>query len=142
MEYLIEFDKGKWFIKEADGPYKKIDLEDRLLKFSVNSLKFLMSLPQNKEFNVFKYQFSKSSTSIGANFEEAQSSTYREFIQRMRTALREANESVYWLKILNELKVGDDQSRIDLLNEAIEISKILGSIVSKAHKNLRHQDSD
>ena len=119
---------------EAKSKYK-VDLDKRLLLFSVNIIKFLQTLPYKKEFEVFRYQLSKSATSIGANFEEAQSTTYKEFIQKLRISLREANESKYWLRVIKELNISNAQKTDELLKEVDEISKILGSIVSKADKN-------
>jgi len=121
---------------EETGSKYKVDLDKRLLTFSVNTIKFLQTLPYKKEFEVFRYQLSKSATSIGANFEEAQSTTYKEFIQKLRISLREANESKYWLRVIKELNISNIEITDALLNEIDEISKILGSIVSKADKNL------
>ena len=120
---------------ETKSKYK-VDLDKRLLTFSVNIIKFLQTLPYKKEFEVFRYQLSKSATSIGANFEEAQSTTYREFIQKLRISLREANESKYWLRIIKELNISNIKITDELLKEVEEISKILGSIVSKADKKI------
>ncbi len=69
------------------------NLESRLLAFAVSSIKFLQTLPHAKEYDVIRYQFSKSSTSVDANYKESQTCTYKEFISRIRIALREANES-------------------------------------------------
>ena len=120
---------------ETKSKYK-VDLDKRLLTFSVNIIKFLQTLPYKKEFEVFRYQLSKSATSIGANFEEAQSTTYKEFIQKLRISLREANESKYWLRVIKELNISNSKITDELLKEVEEISKILGSIVSKADKKI------
>ena len=120
----------------VDKSHYKVDLDKRLLLFSVNIIKFLQTLPYKKEFEVFRYQLSKSATSVGANFEEAQSTTYKEFIQKLRISLREANESKYWLRVIKELNISNAQKTDELLKEVDEISKILGSIVSKADKKL------
>jgi len=136
ITYDFEYTKNDIIIKESKSGYQ-IDLRKRLLDFAVNSIKFLMTLPKNKEFNVFSYQYSKSSTSIGANYEEAQSSTYKEFISKTRISLREANESLYFLKVMDELQIGNDVKRKELIGECTEIGRILGSIVSKAHKNIK-----
>ena len=120
----------------VEKSHYKVDLDKRLLLFSVNIIKFLQTLPYKKEFEVFRYQLSKSATSVGANFEEAQSTTYKEFIQKLRISLREANESKYWLRVIKELNISNAQKTDELLKEVEEISKILGSIVSKADKKL------
>lgn len=121
-------------VREIAKSYK-IDLRDRLLDISVNIIRFLSSLPENREFDVFRYQLSKSATSIGANYEEAQASTYKEFVNRIRISLREAKETLYWMRILVKLNIGNGPDRDRLLKESDEISKIFGSILLKVLKS-------
>jgi len=113
------------------------EFRERLLIFSVDILNFLKSIPYRKEFDVLRYQLSKSATSIGANYEESQNATYKEFIQRVKISLREANETIYWLKIIEKLNISKQEQNITLLNEAKEISLILGAIASKADSKLK-----
>jgi len=139
MDYYDEIgEELNYFISERESKYQ-IDLNKRLLNFSVNTIKFLQTLPYKKEYDVFRYQLSKSATSIGANFEEAQSTTYKEFIQKLRIALRESNETKYWFKVINELKISNKNQLKYLQKEIDEISRILGSIVSKADKTIRNK---
>jgi len=126
-------------LKEENEKYA-IDLRERILNFAVQLFKLIASLPKDKEFDVIRIQISRSGTSIGANYEEAQSSTYREFSHKTRIALREANETKYWLRILEKLAIGDTELLNSLLNEINEISKILGSIVSKIDKKIKNQN--
>ena len=121
-------------IKDVEQKYK-VDLRKRLLEFAVAVIRFLMKIQDSTEIRVVKYQLSKSATSIGANYEEAQSSSRKEFIHKVRIALREANESKYWLKILSELSIGDSKKLETLFKESNEISLILGAIVSKMDRN-------
>ena len=125
-----------FIIQEKKSKYE-IDLRKRLIRFSVDIIKLLMTLPNKKELEVFKYQLSRSATSIGANFEEAQSTSFKEFVQKMRISLREANETRYWLQILSELNIGNPNRRTELLNESKEIALIFGSIVSKADRKIK-----
>ena len=50
---------------------------------------------------------------------------------------REANESKYWLKIMDRLDIGNKGKRTLLLKEAEEIALILGSIVSKLERKIK-----
>jgi len=127
--------KGKIIpiIKEIRQKYEK-NLRERLLNSSVYIMKFINSFPSKREFDVFRYQLSKSATSIGANYEESQTATYKEFINRIRIALREANETAYWLKIIDKLNIGNNTCREFLLSEIGEICKIFGSIYSRSIK--------
>jgi four helix bundle protein len=113
------------------------DLNERLFNFAVAVLKFLPNLPKTPEFNVIRYQLAKSSTSSGANYEEAQAGSSKpDFNNKVRIALREMRESNYWLRIIN--KILNDIKSIEevnlLINESDELKKILGSIVTKTNK--------
>ncbi len=129
MKYKIE-KASENSVKEWRAK-SEIDLRERLLNFSVNVIQFLSSLPLKREYEVLRIQLSKSATSIGANYEESQYSTYREFSAKIRIVMREAVETQYWLKIINEMQIRDDEERITLINEINEITRIFGSILSK-----------
>jgi len=116
------------------------DLPDRLFNFAVKSIKFLINLPNIPEFNNIRYQLSKSSTSSGANYEEAQAASSKaDFIHKTEISLREMRESNYWYRIVRatlsfEGKIKDEL--IYLINESTELKKILGSIVVNTKANL------
>ena len=122
--------------------FYKVDLRARFVSFSIESIKLLKTLPYRKEYEVFRKQLSKSATSIGANFVEAQSTTYKEFAQKVRISLREANESKYWLEIISKLDIVNKNDILKLIKEVDEITKILGSIVSKTDKNIKNKQSN
>ena len=145
MKYEINFDKNKALeIREAGSKYT-INLADRLLKFAVDIIKFLFLLPFVKELEVFRFQLSKSGTSIGANYEESQTGTYNEFRSRIQICLREARETNYFLRVLDGLelektylKFKDKEKYVSelkrLLTESDEIKRIFGSISKKTKK--------
>ena len=132
----IEFGSNSEVVSDYQNEYT-IKLRERFLDFSVVIIQFLNTLPLKREYDVLKYQLSKSATAIGANYEEAQSSTYKEFIQKVRIALREANETKYWLEIIRRLNAGNPDQNAELIDEVNQLSLILGSIASKADKKLR-----
>lgn len=113
------------------------NLIERLFNFAVNVLKFLKKLPRTPEMNVVRYQLAKSSTSSGANYEEAQAGSSKpDFNNKVRIALREMRESNYWLRII---KATMDENKLDnelipLIDESSQLKKILGSIVTKTNK--------
>jgi four helix bundle protein len=75
---------------------KENDLQKRLFDFGVRVLKFLPNLPGTPEFRVVRYQLAKSSSSSGANYEEAQAGSSRaDFNNKIRISLREMRESNY-----------------------------------------------
>jgi len=129
--YLIEDIKGKY----------EINLEEKLFQFSLRTIRLLSLVPYRREFDVFRYQLSKSATSIGANYQESQAASYAEFRQRIQICLREARETVYWMSLLQELlkDQSNTEEKIDsLYKESVEIKKIFGTIFNKIrNKNLK-----
>jgi four helix bundle protein len=108
------------------------DLDRRLFLFAVGIIRFLQEIKLTPENNVLKNQLTKSSTSSGANYEEAQAASSKaDFKNKILIALREMRESNYWLRILQELKIGDQSKNTSLLKESDELKRILGSIASK-----------
>ena len=117
----------------------KNDLPERLFQFAVKSVKFMRFLPVEPEFNNIRY-LSKSATSSGANYEEAQAgSSKADFIFKTEICLREMRESNYWYRIaeatINFKGIGKDELN-HLLKESSELKNILGSIIVKSKANL------
>lgn len=78
-------------------------------------------------------QIIRSGTSIGANAQEALSAhSKQDFIYKTNIALGESRETLYWLKLIKELKLVEPDEIEPVIREAEEITKILGAIVSKA----------
>ena len=116
---------------------KTIHLLERTFRFGVDVLKFLSTLPYNFIYKVPMLQLSRSATSIGANYEEAQGAvSKRDFSHKIGISYREARESVYWLRTLNELYL-DEKFQVDFQKftaEAIELKKIFTSIKISSSK--------
>lgn len=115
------------------------DLQQRLFSFAVRVFSFLKTLPHDPEFSVVRYQLAKSSTSSGANYEEAQAASSKpDFIYKNEISLREMRESNYWLRLLvatDSKKILNHEELKFLVGESEELKKILGSIVSKSKLN-------
>lgn len=115
---------------------KNIDITDRTFKFGVKIVIFANKLPRSPAGQKIGGQITGSGTSIGANIQEAQSaSSKKDFIHKMSIALREARETQYWLKIVLESKLIENQNIKSYLVEIDEIIKILASIIKKTKDN-------
>lgn len=111
------------------------DLLKRTFDFGINVILYLRLLPETSEIKVIKFQLIKASTSIGANYEEAQAgSSKADFIHKVNIALKEARESNYWLRMLAALE-GEKDELLLLMKESNELKNILGSIVKNAREN-------
>ena len=107
------------------------NLLDRTFKFGVNCIIFLRTLPRDFEYNVIKLQLTKSSTSIGANYEESQAgSSKADFKNKVRISLREARESNQWLRVIKALERSENEQLESLIQESKELKNILASIIN------------
>ena len=74
-------------------------------------------------------QIYRCGTSIGANVSEAQrAQSTKDFVAKMKIALKEANETQYWLKLLHETKYINDAEFVSVHGDLVEILKILTAI--------------
>lgn len=104
-------------------------LEDRTLKFGVTILKFSAQLPVSLEANTVRNQLSKSGTSVGANYHEANRARSRaDFANKVKISESEASETVYWLKVVREMNWINLKKLEPILEEANELLAILTSI--------------
>lgn len=111
------------------------DLEQRLFGFAVRVIQLIRTLPSTPEYSVIKYQLTKSATSSGANYEEAQAgSSKADFTNKVRISLREMRESNYWLRILKDILPESNQELEYLTQESKELKLILGSIIQKTRR--------
>ncbi|MFZ0448843.1 MAG: four helix bundle protein [Desulfatiglandaceae bacterium] len=113
---------------------KPYDLEERTFQFAKAARIFVRTLP-NTIANVDDgKQLIRASGSVGANYIEANESLgKKDFLMRIRISRKEAKESAYWLRLIHEtnnIKNGDDAK--NLMQEAIELKKILSSILEKS----------
>jgi four helix bundle protein len=112
-----------------DGP-----IVNKSVEFAIKIANYCDSLNSKRQF-VFSNQLLRSGTSIGANVFEAQYAESRlDFIHKMKIALKEANETLYWLTLcdrMESLRVGEDT-----LNNLGEIMRILSKIIITSKKNL------
>lgn len=107
---------------------KKNIIVEKTFTFSVKVMKLVHDLKTTKKDYVISNQLLRSGTSIGANVWEAQCAASRkDFNNKLTIALKEANETQYWLKRLIESDNSSDNIQI-LIQECEEIIKILRSI--------------
>jgi len=99
----------------------------------VNLYKFLCK--QKKEF-VLSKQLLRSGTSVGAMVREAEHAESKaDFIHKLAIAQKEINESLFWLELLKETEYLEQKLFISIHNDAIEILKLITSIIKTSKKN-------
>ena len=120
----------KQYRSTNDKNSKQYDLEERTLKFAKEVSRFVKGLPRSIANAEIAKQLVRPSSSIGANYIEANESlSKKDFLMRIKISRKESKESIYWLKLV-ETK-DQEKSRESLIGEATELMKIFGSIAEK-----------
>ena len=108
------------------------DIRERSFKFAIRVLKLCKGLPRDEINRILINQVAKSSTSIGANLEEAQGANTRpEFINCTNIAKKEARETRYWLLIIAEVNPQFKERMQEIIEESEAIVKILTASIKK-----------
>jgi four helix bundle protein len=108
------------------------DLEDRTAKFGEAVIRFCKTLPMNAITEPLIRQLVKSSTSVGANYCEADDAiSGKEFRQKIGTCKKEARESRHWLRMIAAAEPSQADIARALWKEANELLLIFASIFRK-----------
>ena len=102
-------------------------IQDLSFSFALRIVKFYKHLTEKKKVYVLSKQILRSGTSIGANVREsihAQSSA--DFINKLSIALKEADETEYWLELLNASDIIDD---VEFKSMSDDVKQIIGTLV-------------
>lgn len=104
--------------------------------FALRIIKAYKYLAQQNEY-VLSKQLLRSGTSIGANCREAKNAQSRsDFINKLSIALKEADETAYWLELLHEGGIIEEQSYTSIYNDCTELIKLLTSIIKTTKDTL------
>jgi len=104
--------------------------------FAVRIVKLYQYLTQKKKEYVMSKQVLRSGTSIGANISEAQRGQSRaDFLAKMSIALKEANETEYWLRLLYQTGYLTEKQFKSLQADIDELLRIVTAICKTAASN-------
>ena len=106
---------------------KKLELRTR--QFTLAIIQLSSQLPNSIEAKVIRNQITKSGSSIGANYREAnRSRSKNEFKSKVKICEEEANETVYWIEVISDIKWVTIEKLEPILNEAKELLALFTSI--------------
>jgi four helix bundle protein len=118
----------------------KTELKKRTQRFAVDIIKFVETLPSNRSLNVLVNQLLRSSSSVGANYRSAcKGKSTADFINKIIISEEEADESIYWLELMEESGLVNNNSLLTLKKEATELTAIFTAIGKTAKENQRIQ---
>ena len=104
--------------------------------FAVRIIKFTRYLEKEKHEFTLSKQILRSGTSIGANLHECiNAQSKQDFIHKLSIALKEANETEYWLELFYESEIIDEQEFISLHTDLNDIISLLVASIKTAKRN-------
>jgi four helix bundle protein len=116
----------------------KTELKRRTKAFAVDVIKFTESLPNSRALSVLSNQLIRSSSSVGANYRSAcRGKSQADFINKIIIVEEEADESHYWLELIEEVAPFHLDTLPILKKEAFELTAIFTAIGKTAKFNQR-----
>ena len=111
-------------------------LGDKSLNFSIRIYNLAHFLNEEKHEYRIADQIFRSGTSIGANLAEAQCAVSRnDFISKIYIALKEANETLYWLQLLYSVRLLVKDQYDSIYADCLELKKLLTTITKTTREN-------
>ena len=109
--------------------------------FALRCIKAYQYLTTEKKEYVLSKQLLRSGTSIGANVKEGlRGQTKPDFASKMSIALKEASETEYWIELLGESGILSDMESKSMLDDCVELIKILTTITKSAYDALNNKE--
>lgn len=108
-------------------------MEERTYLFAKDCRLYIKKLPKTTSNLEDGKQLVRSSGSVGANYIEANEKLGdKNFLFRAKISRKEAKESKYWIRLLQDLNPESNEFSIPLFEEAEELRKILSTIITKS----------
>lgn len=112
------------------------DIQDRLIQFAARSIQLCSALPQTEAGNHVTRQLIRSATAPAALHGEARSAeSPADFVHKLKIGTKELNESEVWLRILVASKIVKEGEVSGLIDECIQLQRILNASIKTARKS-------
>lgn len=113
------------------------ELQQRTKQFHIDVIRLCETLPRNAAGYELAKQLIRSAGSVGANYRATvRAKSKGDFINKIRIVLEEADESHYWLEVIQEAGLQQGEILSKLLKEANELTAIFAATDKTAKKNL------
>ncbi|WP_299061280.1 four helix bundle protein [uncultured Polaribacter sp.] len=108
----------------------------RTKKFALDCWRFCFKVPKSREYNAYVNQLIRSSSSVGANYRASQrAKSTADFINKLKIVEEEADESVFWLEIFEEVIPEHKEEILKLKKEGSELLAIIVASINTAKRN-------
>ena len=113
------------------------DIRRRTFSFALEVLKRCKKIQEEEREYIITRQLSRSAASVGANVREARNAESKaDFIHKLSIAQKECDESIYWIELLGAFIEARNEELKDIQSEAIELLRILRTIIVKTKQNV------
>ena len=114
----------------------EMQLKKRTKEFAKNIIRLCRNLPNNREGRLIGNQLFRSGTSVAANYRAAcRGRSKAEFVSKLAIVEEEADETMFWLELIQEMSISKDPLVDDLLKESDEIVAIIVASIRTTKKN-------
>lgn len=114
-------------------------LKDKSFNFAIRIVKLYKYLNEEKKELILSKQILRSETSIGAMVSESEHSESKsDFIHKLSIAQKEANETLYWLKLLYMTDYISQNAYESINEDASELMKIITASIKTAKQSINH----
>ena len=112
-------------------------LKDKSYLFAIEIIKISQQLVSDRKEYVLSKQLLRSGTAIGALIREAEFAQSKlDFINKMSIALKEANETLYWLSLMKDTFYLAKEIHVDLSERCKELISLLVASIKTSKSNL------
>jgi four helix bundle protein len=116
----------------------EMNIQEHTFEFACRIVRLYRAMWRDRAARPLAYQLLDAGTSIGSNLEEAEAGQSKpDFISKCRISLKEARETLYWLRLIAATNVMPLKRIAALTKEGSEIVAILTTIVKNASKSPR-----
>ncbi|MEO8358006.1 MAG: four helix bundle protein [Chloroflexota bacterium] len=118
------------------------DLKKRTKQFGLRVIRLVESLPSGQTARTIGNQLLRSGMSVGANYRAAcRGRSKADFIAKAGISLEEADESLYWMEMLQEAGIIPVEKMKDLMKEADELVAIFTASIKTARAHLNQKSA-
>ena len=111
-------------------------IKEKSYKFALRMIKAYKFLTNEQKEFILSKQMIRSGTAIGALVREAEfAQSPSDFIHKLSIALKEANETEYWMSLLKDSEYISEASFHSIHKDCVELIKLLASIINTSKKN-------
>lgn len=115
---------------------KPLEIRERTFQFALQTFRICEQINETEKQFIITKQLARSASSVGANVREARNAESKnDFIHKLSIALKECDESIYWIELLIELSKSKKEELMELRGESNQLMKILSTIIIRSKAN-------